>query len=267
MFVVDTQPPPDAEITIESVEVEGGYLNQYEVSAEIEFEVQPGVDDMANAPENYQIADVTNVTILGRGQFHAGFGKHAHCEVEGLETFVFDAASLDDGAYTIRVTALDIAGNTAQTDYDFIKDTSPVDPVTAITLDGVNNVAALGDYGSDGVLNRTEIGYDTDGEDLAIDIALADAAGTRVVSVKVDAYDVWGLPYDIELGGVHTHTLAEDAFGTHAAGEYVITEVSDGAFEAHLVTGSALIDDGAPVEGDGNPVYTFTQAQVDALAT
>ena len=28
----------------------------------------------------------------------------------------------------------------------------------------------------------------------------------------------------------------------------MITEVSDGAFEAHLVTGSALTNDGAPVE-------------------
>ena len=246
MFVVDTQPSPDAEITIESVEVEGGFLNQYEVSAEITFEVQPGVDDMANALENYQIADVTNVTILGAADFTLDLGSTPVEEVEGLETYVFDAASLADGTYTIRVTALDIAGNTTQTDYDFTKDTaSPVDPVTAITLDGVNNAAAFGDYGSDGVLNRTEIGYGEGGEDLGIDIALADAAGTRVVSVKVDAYDVWGLPYDIELGGVHTHTLAENAFGTHAAGEYVITEVSDGAFEAHLVTGSALTNDGA----------------------
>ena len=45
VFIVDTVAAPDANITIESVESEGGYINQYEQTATLKINILPGRDD------------------------------------------------------------------------------------------------------------------------------------------------------------------------------------------------------------------------------
>ena len=135
--------------------------------------------------------------------------------------------SLADGNYTVRVTAQDVAGNETVTDYDFIKDTaSPALPVATLTIEGVNSGAA---FAGDGVINREELGYGTAGNNLEIGVALEDTQGTKIVSVKVNDFEVEGVPY---------HVLSEDAHGaTLAAGNYLIAKVSDTEYNAYLVTG------------------------------
>ena len=88
----------------------------------------------------------------------------------------------------VRVTAKDVAGNVTVTDYDFIKDTaSPALPVATLTIEGVNSGAA---FAGDGVINREEIGYGTAGSNLKIGVALEDPQGTKIVSVKVNDFEV-----------------------------------------------------------------------------
>ena len=59
VFVVDTVAAPDANITIESVESEGGYINQYEQTATLKINILPGRDASDNANANLQVADIT----------------------------------------------------------------------------------------------------------------------------------------------------------------------------------------------------------------
>ena len=260
VFVIDNQGPPDAEISIENIENDGGYINQYEVSGSITIEVQPGYDNMSyEADTDYQISEITNVSVIDGSGAEVDVLITFTTETDGLEAYTFDAESLADGSYTLRMSSQDIAGNVTETDYKFVKDVaSAIDPVNHISLEGVNT-GLQGDLSSDGVLNRSEIGYENGGEDLDINIDLDQASGTHIVSVSVDGFDIWGLPYDLTLGGVATHSFESGVFGITSTGDYIVTQISDGVYKAHLVTGSGTLQDPYVVDPVGVELVEYTE--------
>lgn len=254
VFVVDTISPPDASVTMTNVEIEGGFINQYEAMPDLSFSVLPGLDDMASdyVTAN-QVADIINVSIIGASGAVVDLGASPVSTVGGEETFTFDATGLVDGAYNLRITSRDTAGNSTETDYGFVLDTSGIEnPLNQFTLSGVNSSAA-GSYAGDYVLNRSEIGYGPDGEDLTLDLSLVQ--GGSIVSIMVgDGYDsvseefareyqLWGLDYDLVSGGVATYQFKEGEFGVGSAGDYVVNRLSESVYEARLVSGNGTSEE------------------------
>lgn len=240
LFIVDKIGPPDAEILIENVENEGGYINQYEESATLSVSVLPGYDDVypSDIVEN-QIASIKSVklngNVLEKGITPSGLSS-------GTETFNFDTNSLSQGEHIIEVITIDLAGNETLTEHTFIKDTlSPFDPINNLTVEGAGNL--MSNHPVDGVLNRFEVGFDTSNKDIEIEINLIDPIGTKIVSVKVDDFELEGVPYYI---------LSENQFGTHVLGNYVISEVAEGTFHAWFVSG----------DGSGGDPYSLSENYV-----
>ena len=218
LMVVDTLVPPPADIEIVGVEESSGYLNQYETNTSVNITILPGYDEnSAEELRDNQITKILDVTLNGVSVEEVEAFEYTPT---GAQVFTFNAEELEQGLHIVNVVTQDIAGNVVDTAYEFVKDTiSIAEPLLDLSID----------MADDGVLNRDEIGYGTDGSDIGINISLSDPLGSKIVSVKVDDFEVEGVPF---------YVLSENQFGIHAAGAYIINYSEEtSTFEGYSVIG------------------------------
>lgn len=180
IFVVDTSPPGDAEISVVGLSASDLFLNADDTNSTVAISATGARDEHLNAAlAAEQIAVVKTIAING-----------TTLSVD-TDTALLDATPLEEGDHQVSVTTEDVAGNQTVTTLNFRKDTVAPLP-KSITLqaneDGAINLLEMNEFGSA----------------LVVDIAgVLPEENVEAVTIK----DSEGNTYDILTGSGTSYTL------------------------------------------------------------
>ena len=177
IFVIDTTPPADAQITIAGLGPTDVFLNSLEATSAIDVSVlgAPDINSSAALAAD-QIASVKEIRV------------NDVIVSSDNTTTTFDGSALTDGTNVLTAITEDVAGNRTQTDYQFVKDTiAPISKALtlqanedgainglemtsfgtalALTIEGVieeETIVSVEVVGETGLVSSSELGYFVD---------------------------------------------------------------------------------------------------------